>query len=53
MVLYSVILYSTKLVGCLGSDGFWDRDYGWGDRVSRPFGTLEELCKGLGSVALK
>ena len=22
----------------LGSDGFWDRDYGWGVRVCRPFG---------------
>ena len=22
----------------LGGDGFWDRDYGWGVRVRRPFG---------------
>jgi len=27
-----------QLVGRLGSDGFWKEDYGWGVRVSRPFG---------------
>ena len=26
-------------IGRLGSDGFWKRDYGWGGRVGRPFGT--------------
>jgi hypothetical protein len=36
------------LVGRLGSDGFWDRDYGWGVRVRRPFG-----ARGLGSSSVR
>ena len=28
--------FLAQLVGRLGSEGFWDRDYGWA--VSRPFG---------------
>ena len=32
------VYYITQLVGRLGSDGFWKEDYGWGVRVSRPFG---------------
>ena len=27
-----------QLVDRLGGDGFWERDYGWGVRVRRPFG---------------
>ena len=41
-------------VGRLGVDGFWVGDYGGGVRVGRPcWRTLEESCKGLGSVTLK
>ena len=34
-----------QLVGRLGGDGFWNRDYGWGVRVRRPFG-----ARGMSSV---
>jgi len=34
-----------QLVDRLGGDGFWDRDYGWGVRVRRPFG-----ARGMSSV---
>ena len=27
-----------QLVGRLGGDGFWEKDYGWGVRVRGPFG---------------
>jgi hypothetical protein len=35
-IILSVLV--AQLVGRLGSDGFWDQDYGWGVRVRRPFG---------------
>jgi len=42
LVLYYLLswsaYYNTQLVGRLGSDGVWEGDYGWGVRVSRPFG---------------
>jgi hypothetical protein len=34
-----------QLVDRLGGDGFWERDYGWGVRVRRPFG-----ARGMSSV---
>ena len=34
-----------QLVDRLGSDGFWEGDYGWGVRVRRPFG-----ARGMSSV---
>ena len=34
-----------QLVGRLGGDGFWERDYGWGVRVRRHFG-----ARGMSSV---
>ena len=35
-IILSALL--AQLVDRLGSDGFWEGDYGWGVRVSRPFG---------------
>ncbi len=35
-IILSVLVM--QLVGRLGGDGFWDKDYGWGVRVRRPFG---------------
>ena len=35
-IILSVLV--AQLVGRLGSDGFWDQDYGWGVRVRRHFG---------------
>jgi len=44
----------TATVGRLGVDGFWVRDYGGGGPGKPPcWRTLEESCKGLGSVSLK
>jgi hypothetical protein len=45
----------TQLVGRLGSNGFWDRDYGWGVLVGRPLAHAEGVLYGteLGSVTLK
>jgi len=41
-------------VGRLGVNGFWVRDYGGGGPGRPPcWRTLEESCKGLGSVSLK
>ena len=41
-------------VGRLGVDGFWVGDYGGGGPCRPPFWrTLEESCKGLGSVTLQ
>ena len=40
-------------VGRLGVDGFWIRDYGGGPGRPPCWRTLEESCKGLGSVSLK
>ena len=41
-------------VGRLGVDGFWVGDYGGGGPGRPPcWRTLEESCKGLGSVSLK
>ena len=40
-------------VGRLGVDGFWIRDYGGGPGKPPCWRTLEESCKGLGSVSLK
>ena len=37
-IILSVLV--AQLVGRLGGDGFWKRDYGWGVRVRRPFGAL-------------
>ena len=34
-----------QLVGRLGGDVFWERHYGWGVRVCRPFG-----ARGMSSV---
>jgi len=35
-IILSVLV--AQLVGRLGGDGFWEKDYGWGVRVRRPFG---------------
>jgi len=44
-----------QLVGRLGSDGFWDQDYGWGVRVRRHLAHAGGALYGteLGSVTLK
>jgi len=42
-IILSVLV--AQLVGCLGGDGFWKGDYGWGVRVRRPFG-----ARGMSSV---
>jgi len=42
-IILSVLV--TQLVGRLGSDGFWKKDYGWGVRVCRHFG-----ARGMSSV---
>ena len=62
MVLYNTqlvgILYSTQLVGRLGSDAWAATDSGTGITGGGPgkppfWRTLDEFCKGLGSVDLK
>ena len=35
-IILSVLV--VQLVGRLGSNGFWEQDYGWGVRVRRHFG---------------
>jgi len=35
-IILSVLV--AQLVGRLGGDGFWEKDYGWGVRVCRHFG---------------
>ena len=35
-IILSVLV--AQVVGRLGSDGFWEHDYGWGVRVRRHFG---------------
>ena len=35
-IILSVLV--AELVGRLGGDGFWERDYGWGVRVRRHYG---------------
>jgi hypothetical protein len=35
-IILSVLV--AQLVGRLGGDGFWEKDYGWGVRVRRHFG---------------
>ena len=50
MVLYYLlswsVYYSAQLVGLLGIDGVWDRDYGWGVRVRRHFGARSSVRYG-------
>jgi hypothetical protein len=38
--------FLAQLVGRLGSEGFWDGDYRWGVRVSRPFGARWGVLSG-------
>ena len=43
-IILSVLVAAAQLVGRLGSDGFWEQDYGWGVRVRRPFGARGRSC---------
>ena len=51
----TVTVVAAQLVGRLGSDGFWDQDYGWGSEYAALLAHAEGALYGteLGSVTLK